>query len=148
VEAGYDTERRQFGFAFAGQDVDLGAADALGFGNEGLAILGIAAGGGRDRPELGDLHAIAQGAKAPQRGECLVDGIGRQQAGGQHLAPEPGQHLLVEDRRGAASEPLVDYEPHRVRADVDDGHRRPVIETTLRVIHGGAPPLTSGRDGV
>src|SRR5262249_60003537 len=80
VEARYDAERRQLSLALAGQNIDLGAADALGFGDESLAVLGIAAGGGRDRPERGDLHAVAQGAKAPQRRERLLDGIGGQPA--------------------------------------------------------------------
>ena len=52
VEAGHHAERGQFRLALAGEDVDLGAADALGLGDEGLAVLGVAAGGGRDRPEL------------------------------------------------------------------------------------------------
>ena len=52
VEAGDDAERGQFRLALAGEDVDLGAADALGLGDEGLAVLGVAAGGGGDRPQL------------------------------------------------------------------------------------------------
>ncbi len=34
--------------ALAGQHLDLGAADALGLGDEVPAVLGVAAGGGRD----------------------------------------------------------------------------------------------------
>ena len=138
----------KLGLALAGEDVDLGAADALGLGDEGLAVLGVAAGGGGDRPQLRDVHAVAQRAKAPQRRQRLVDGVGREQAGRLHLAAEPGEHLLVEDRSRAAGEALVDDEAHGVRADVDDRDRRPVIETALRDIHGGPTPLTSGRDGV
>jgi len=65
VKARHDTERGKFGLALAGEDVDLGATNALGFCDEGLAVLGITAGGSCDRPELGHLHAIAQRAKAP-----------------------------------------------------------------------------------
>ncbi len=148
VEARHHAERGQFRLALAGKNVDLGAADALGLGDEGLAVLGVAAGRGRDRPDLRHVHAVAQGAKAPQRRQRLLDRVGGQQAGRLHLAAEAGEHLLVEDRRRAARETLVDHEPHRVRADVDDRDRRPVIETTLRDIHGGAPPLKRGRDGV
>ncbi len=38
-------------------------------------------------------------------------------------AAEAAQHLLVEDRRRRARQRLVGDEPHRIRADVDDGHR-------------------------
>ena len=90
-----------------------------------------------------DLHPVAQRAKASQRRQRLVDGVGGQQPGRLHLAAEPAQHLLVEDRRRAAGQPLVDDEAHRVRADVDDRDRRPVIETTLRDIHRRTPPLNA-----
>ena len=135
VETGYHPERGQFRLALAGEDVDLAAADVLGLGDEGLAVLGVPAGRRGDRPELRNLHAVAQGAKAPQRAERLLDRVGGEQPGGLHLASEPRQDLLVEDRGRAAGEALVDHEAHRVRADVDDGDRRPVIETALRGVH-------------
>ena len=148
IEAGHHAERGQLSLALAGENVDLGAADALGFGNESLAVLGVSARRGGDRPQLRDVHAVAQGAKAPQRRKRLLDRVGGQQAGGLHLPPESGEHLLVEDRGRAARETFVDHEPHRVRPDIDDRNRRPVIETTLRDSHGGTPPLTGVRDGV
>src|SRR5262249_58084631 len=117
-------------------------------GEEALAVLGSRAGGGRDGPTLGALHGVAQAAKAPQRRERLLHRVGGQQAGRLHLASEPGEHLLVEDRSWAASEAFIGHEPHGIRADIDYRDRWPVIETTLRDIHGGATPLTSGRDGV
>ena len=95
------------------------------------------------RPELRDLQAIAQRAKAPQRRERLLDRVRGQQAGRLHLAAEARQHLLVEDRGRAAGEALVDHEPHRVRADIDDRDRRSMIETTLREIHGGRRRLSA-----
>ena len=148
VEAGDHAERGQFRLAPAGENVDLGAADSLGLGDKGLAVLGVAARGGGDRPQLSDVHALAQRAKTPQRSQRLLDRIGRQQAGGLHLAAEAGEHLLVENRRRAAREAFVDHEPHGVRADVDDRDRRSVIETTLRHVHRRAAPLKSGRGGV
>ena len=68
---------------------------------------------------------------------ALLDRVGGEQPGRLHLAAEAGQHLFVEDRRRAAGQPLVDDEAHRVRADIDDRDRRPVIETTLRHVHAG-----------
>ena len=117
-------------------------------GDEGLAVLGVAAGRGREHPDLVHLDAVAERAEPAQRRQRLVDRIGGQQPGRLHLAAEPAQHLLVEDRRRAARQPLVDHEPHRVRADVDDGDRRAVVEAALRLLHGWSAPLKRGRGGV
>ena len=57
VEAGDDAERGEFRLALAGEHVDLGAADALGLGDEGLAVVGVAAGRGREHPEPRDADA-------------------------------------------------------------------------------------------
>ena len=86
--------------------------------------------------------------KRRMRRERLLDRVGGEQAGRLHLAAETGQHLLVEDRRRAAGQPLIDDEAHRVRADVDDRDRRPVIETTLRHVDCQPPPFNRGRGGV
>ncbi len=58
VEAGDDAKRRQFRLAFARDHLDLGAADALGFDNEGLAVPGVAASGGRDCKALRDIDPV------------------------------------------------------------------------------------------
>jgi hypothetical protein len=47
------------------------------------------------------------------------------------LAAETRQNLFVENRRRRARQAFVDNQPHRVRTDVDDRDRRPVIETAL-----------------
>ena len=148
VEPAHDAERAQLGLALAGNDLDLGAADALGFGDEGLAVLGVAAGGGRHHPQRADLHAVAQHAEALERAERLFHSVGGEQPGRLHLAAEAGQHLLVEDRRRAARQPLIGDEPHRVRADVDHRDRLAVVETSLGCLHGERPPLNRGRGGV
>ena len=74
------------------------AADAFGLGDEVGTVGGVAAGGGGDRIDAADLLDPAQRAKAPQRRQRLGDRVGRQQAGALHLAAEPAQRLLVEDR--------------------------------------------------
>ena len=148
MEAGDDAERRQFGFALAGDHVDLGAAQAFGRGDEGFAVAGVAAGRGRNGEALRHAHAVAQRAEALERAERLVNSVGGQESGRVHLAAKPGQYLLVEDRRRAAREALIDHEPHRVRADVNHRDRRPVIETALRGGHGGLTPPKNVRGGV
>ena len=131
VDAGNDAERGELRFALARQNFDLGAADAFGLGDESAAVLRVAAGGGGDRPDFADVLDVAQRLEADQRGQRRVDGVLRQQAGGLHLAAETGQHLFVENRRRRARQTFVDDEADRVRADVDDGDRRPMIEPAL-----------------
>ena len=148
MKSAHDAERAQLGLALAGNDLDLGAADALRLGDEGLAVLGVATGGGRHHPQRADLHAVAQHAEALERTERLVHGVGGEQSRGLHLAAETGQHLLVEDRRRAARQALIGDEAHRVRADVDDGNRLAVVEASLGGLHGERAPLNRGRGGV
>ena len=131
VNAGDDAERGQVRLARARQHLDRGAADALGLRDEGAAVLGVAAGGGGDRPHPAHVQHVAERAEALERGERDLDRLRRQQPGGLHLAAEAGQHLFVEDRRRRARQPLVDDEPHRVGADVDDRDRRSVVEPAL-----------------
>ena len=88
--------------------------------NEIGAVGGIAAGGGGDRVDPADLHNPAQGAKTPQRGQGLCDGVRRQQSRGLNLAPEPAERFFVEERDQAPHHRFVDDETHRIRADVDD----------------------------
>ncbi|MHC2725751.1 hypothetical protein ACVMGE_008238 [Bradyrhizobium diazoefficiens] len=127
VDAGNHAERRQPRLARARQDLDLHCADALGLGDEVGAVGGIAAGGGRDREHASDLHHAAQRAESLQRGQRLVDGVGREQARALHLAPEAAQRLLVEDRNEAPRQSLVDDEADRVGTDVDDRDARAAL---------------------
>ena len=125
VEPGDDAERGILRFLLAGEHLDRLAADALGRLDELRPVLGIAAGGGRHAPQPRDAADVAQRAEAAQRVERLLDRVGGEQAGRLHLAAEAGEDLLVEDRRRRARQPLVDDEPHRVGADVDDGDGAP-----------------------
>ncbi|MHC2462963.1 hypothetical protein ACVIHD_001975 [Bradyrhizobium embrapense] len=136
VHARDDAERRQLRFARSGENLDLGAADALCLGDEVRSVLGVAAGRGRDRVDAADLLDPAQRAKAAQRGERLVDGIGCEQAGALHLASEPAQCLLVEDGDEAARHRLVDHETNRVRADIDHSDAGSALP---RPLHRKAP---------
>ena len=47
----------------------------------------------------------------------------RELALGRHAAAEAAQDLLIKDRRGRPSEPVIDHETHGIGADVDDGDR-------------------------
>jgi hypothetical protein len=91
---------------------------------------------------------VAQRTEAHQRGQRLVDGVLGKQAGGQHFAAEAGEHFIVENRRQAARQPLVDDEADRVRSDVDDGDRRSVVDAALGndLAAATAGNLIQGRD--
>jgi hypothetical protein len=131
VDAGNHAQGRQFRLAFAGQDVDLDAADALGLGDEISAVLGIAASRGGDRPRPLHADGAAEAAKTLERRQRRGDRVRRQEAGRLHLASEAGQRFLVEDRCRASGQPLISDHAHRVRADVDDRNGSTVVETPL-----------------
>ena len=105
VEAGDHAERGQLRLALAGEHVDLDAADALGLRDEGRAVLGVAAGRGRDPPKLADLHAVAQRAKAPERGQRLLDRVGGQQPVVCTSRPSPASTFSLKIGVGCASSP-------------------------------------------
>lgn len=136
MDARDHAERREPRLARARQDLDLHGADALGLRDEIGAVGGVAAGRGRDREHASDLHHTAQGAKALERGQRLVDGVRGEQAGALHLAPEAAQRLLVEDRNEAPRQSLIDDETDRVGTDVDDRDARAAL---ARPLHVGNP---------
>ena len=132
VNAGDDAERGEMSLALAREDRNARAADALGLGDECAPVACIAARGRRDRPDAPHVQDVAQRAEASQRVERRLDGVGGQQPGRLNLPSEAGEHFLIEDRRRRARQAFVDDEADRVRADVDDGNRRPVIKPALR----------------
>ena len=138
MHAGDHAERGQFRLARARKDVDLGSHDAFGKLDKGAAVLGVTTGGGGDRQNFLHAHGRAQRPVALERGQCLLDRISGEQSGRLHLAAEPAQRLLVEQRRRTAGEAFVDHEPHRIGADVDDAKRRTIVETSGCVDLGAA----------
>jgi hypothetical protein len=131
MDAGNDAEGGELGFALAGQHVDPGAADAPGLGNEGRTVCRVAARRGGDDPQPLDVHRVAQGTKSDQRRERLVDCLLGEQPGRLHFAAEAAQRLLVEQRRRAPREPLVDDETDRIGTDVDDRNGQPESQPPL-----------------
>ena len=80
VHAGNDAERRQLRLARAREHVDLGADDRFGELDEGRAVLGVAAGGRRDREHALCAHGRAQRTVALERPERLLHRVGGQAA--------------------------------------------------------------------
>src|SRR4029079_8372911 len=73
VKAGNHPEGGKLRLALAGKNGNFGAADALRFGDEGLAVFRLATGGRGNRPAPTDVEAITECAKAPQSEQCLID---------------------------------------------------------------------------
>jgi hypothetical protein len=132
VKAGHDAERGELRFAFAGDHVDMRAADALRLADEIRTVFGVAAGRRRQHPNLLHAHGVAQRAEPPERGKRGRHRVGGHQAFGLHLAAKTGESLLVEQWRGAARHAFVDDEADRIGADVDDADRRSMVEPSLR----------------
>ena len=65
--------------------------------------------------------ARAIAAKRSRRGDHVVHRLLAEVPVGVERGTEPAQRLLVEAREGRAAQPIVDDEPHRVRAEIDDG---------------------------
>ena len=84
--------------------------------------------------QLPHSHRVAQRAKAAQRRQRLCDAAGIEVAGRLHRAAEAAHRLLVEDRRRAAGQPLIDDEADRVRPDIDGRDRRALADPALREV--------------
>ena len=72
---------------------------------------------------------VAKRAVALERGRAPGRRLARASKSGRlHLAAESAQRLLVEQRGRTAGQPFVDDEADRVRANVDHGQWRAVVE--------------------
>ena len=117
-ETHHDALSGELGFALTGQDLDAHAQRLLGPSDELGSVRGLAHGCGRQGADVLDLEDSGDGAKARERGQGPVDGIGAELAGGSDGLAEAAEHLLVEERRRRANSAFVYDEAHRIRADV------------------------------
>ena len=120
MNARHDAERGKLGLPLAGQHVDFLAEDAFGLRDEVGTVLGLARRRRGDDLDMRNAELIDQRAKAPERPQRPLHRVGRELAGRGERAAEAAQHLLVEQRRRRPAGILVDDEPDRVRADIDD----------------------------
>ena len=123
VESGDDAERRQLGLAPAGEEFDRSAAGGLGVPEELGPVGRVARGGGGERVDLARLDRVAEHPEAGQRLERARHRLVGEPPGGEDVAAESAQDLLVVERRRRPAHPLVGDEAHRVRAAVDDRDR-------------------------
>jgi hypothetical protein len=103
------------------------AKDALRLRDELGTVLRFAR--GRRGDDFGPfrLELIDQRAKASELAQRARDAVGGKLAGRGDGAAEPAQHLFVIDGGRRPRGTVINDEPHRVRADVDDGDGSPIV---------------------
>ena len=106
------------------------------------AVGSIARGGGGDGAHRVAAHLACQRGEAGERGRGGGHRLGIDRAGLGEAAPQPGQHLLVEQDRRQTRWPLIDDQSDRVRADVDDrrARRRHSVSFSLADATKGSAP--------
>ena len=136
MHAGNHAERGELGLASTGQNLDSSVDGAFGELDERRTVLGIANRRRGDGKNFLDLHGLAQSAKALERGERVLNRVGGEQSRRLHFPAEAAQRLFVEQFSRASRQPFIDDKPDRIRTDVDDRNRRPVVEPSLCVRTG------------
>jgi len=119
-ESHQNAERCEFRLALTRQDVDANARSRFGAGDEFRPVLRLAYGRRRDGADIANLEQLADGTEPPQRGKRPIHALVAEMMGAGYVPAQAAQHLLVEHRQRRAARPLVDDEPDRVGADVDD----------------------------
>ncbi len=113
---------RQPAFLLAGNHPRL-EAQRPDLVEEGVAVAGVADGGGGEDSNVTHLHLADQQPEAAQGGERPgLRPLAEHSGLAQSLA-EAGEHLFVEDDGRRPRRSGIDDEAHRVGADVDDRHR-------------------------
>ncbi len=107
------------------QDADVQTGLGGDGGDERRPVGGAPNRFGARHVDLGDAHRVGDGAKAARRLNRPAKPLRRDGAGLGEAVAEAAQRLLVEARQRRAAELVVDHEPHRIRADVDDRIGRP-----------------------
>ena len=105
------------------QHVDRNAGDRLDRRDEFRAVRRLARRRRREHMQFLDSDLVGERLEAADRGQRRGDRLRVEPAARRDAAREAAELLLVEERRRRARQPLIDDEPDRVRADVDDGDR-------------------------
>ena len=119
-EARNHAEGREPRFLSAAEDAHLEARLRLDRLSEFRSVRSAAHGLRRDRVDSADPHGLGNGAKSPHRLDRPTKMVRRDCAGFRQPFRESGKRFFIEARHRRAAELVIDQEPDRVRADVDD----------------------------
>ena len=89
-------------------------------GGERGPVGGVADRLGAHDVEFRDAHRVGDRAKPAQRLDGAAKSVRRDRAGLCEPFAEPAERFFVEARQRRARELVIDDQPHRIRADVDD----------------------------
>ena len=121
VEAGDHAQPRITGLLAAAQHADGEPGLLRDLGCQGRPVARPAHGLGRQHVDARGLHRRGHGLEPAHRLDRAPRPFGRKLAGLVQPFRQPAQGLLVEARERCPAQLVVDHEPDRVRADVDDG---------------------------
>ncbi len=125
-EAGNDAERGVARLLGARQDPHR-QPSFRGNGRDEVLAVGRASDRlGRGHVELRHAHRLGDGAEAARGLDRATEAVRRDGAGLGQTLRKPREGFFVEARQWRAAELVVDHQPHRIRADVDDGVVRPL----------------------
>ena len=122
-----DAKRGEARFFGPAEDTDVQAGFSGDSGCELRPIRSAPHRLGRHGVDSGYAHGLGDGAKPPRGLDGPAKAVGRDGAGFGEPFREAAQRFLVEARHRRPAELVIDHEPDRVRADVDDRVGRPFV---------------------
>ena len=125
-EPGDHAQGRESRFFGPGEDTNLEAALRLDRRGELRPVGGATHGLGRHGVDSTDAHRVGDGAKPPHGLNGAAKAVRRDDARLGQSFREAEKGFFVEARHRRPAELVIDQEPDRVRADVDDRIGRPV----------------------
>ena len=125
-EAGNDAERREPGFLGPAEDAHLQAGLRFNRLSKLRPVRSATHGLRRHGVDSSDAHGVGDGAKSPHGLDRSTKMVRRDCAGLGQSFGETGKRFFIEARHRRPAELVIDQEPDRVRADVDDRIGRPV----------------------
>ena len=125
-EAGNDAEGREPRFLGPAEDAHLQARLRLDRLSEPRPVRSAADGFRRHGVDPADPHGVCDGAKPPHGLDRPTKMVGRNFAALSQAFSETGERFFIEARHRRPTELVIDQEPDRVRADIDDRIGTPV----------------------
>ena len=120
-----DAERREPRLFSPAEDANLEARLRTNGGRQLRPVRGAADGFGPGGVDFGYAHGVGNGPESPDRLNGAAKPVRRDGAGLGEPVAEPAKRFLVEARHRRPAELVIDHEPDRIRADIDNRIGRP-----------------------